>query len=82
MTIADLKLSIFRQVDALDKHKLEAFYGVLINFVKEQKDVTDWGKLSDKQKLGIIDAIDEMNAHKGIPGETVIAKYREKYSNA
>ena len=82
MTIADLKLSISRQVDALDKHKLEAFYGVLINFVNEQKDISDWVKLSVKQKQGIFDAIDEMNAHKGIPDETVIAKFREKYSNA
>lgn len=82
MTIADLKLSIFRQVDALDKHKLEAFYGVLINFVNEQKDISDWVKLSVKQKQGIFDAIDEMNEHKGIEGETVIAKYREKYSHA
>jgi len=82
MTISDLKLSIFRHVDALDKHKLETFYGVLINFMNEQKDITDWEKLSGKQKQGIFDAIDEINAHKDMPGETVIAKYREKYSHA
>jgi hypothetical protein len=82
MTVSDLKLKLFRQIDTLEKSKLEEIYGVLINYINGQKDVSDWDKLSDNQKHAIFEAIDEIEAGKGIPNEIVLDKYRKKYFHA
>lgn len=34
MSTEEIKLQIFRQVDALDANKLKEFYGVMLNYVK------------------------------------------------
>jgi len=81
MTTADLKLRIFRQIDALEKSKLEDIYGVLINYINGQRETADWDQLSDKQKQGIIEAIDEMDAGKGVPEKVVMDKFRKKYAH-
>jgi transcription elongation factor GreA-like protein len=82
MTVSDLKLKIFRQIDSLEKSRLEEFYGVLMNYVNGKKDISDWDKLSDTQKQGILDAIDELDSKKGVSNKVVINKFRKKYSNA
>jgi hypothetical protein len=82
MTISDLKLRIFRQIDSLEKNKLEEFYGLLLNYINGQKDISDWDKLSANQKQGILDAIDEIESDKGIPNKVVLDKFRKKYSHA
>jgi hypothetical protein len=81
MTTSDLKLRLFRQIDALDKSKLEELYGVLINYLNGQKDLTDWEKLTESQKLGIMDAIDEIDSGKGISNKVVLEKFLKKYSH-
>ena len=82
MTVSDLKLKIFRQIDSLEKSRLEEFYGLLLNYVNGKKDVSDWDKLTTAQKQGILDAIDEMDSQKGVAHEIVIDKFRKKYFNA
>lgn len=81
MTVSDLKLKLFRQIDSLEKNKLEEIYGVLTNYINGQKDISEWAKLSENQKHGIIDAIDEIDAGKGIMNDVVTEKFRKKYSN-
>lgn len=80
MTVSDLKLKLFRQIDTLEKSKLEEIYGVLLNHINGQKDVTEWNKLSDTQRKGIVDSIDELESGKGIPNKAVIEKFRKKYN--
>jgi hypothetical protein len=82
MTVSDLKLKIFRQIDSLEKNRLEEFYGVMVNFINEKRDVGDWEKLTEEQKQGITDAIEEIDSGKGIPHEEVMANIRKKYTNA
>jgi hypothetical protein len=82
MTVSDLKLKIFRQIDSLEKNRLEEFYGVLINYINEKKDISDWDRLTVGQKQGIFDAIEEIESGKGIPNEKVMSKIRRKYSHA
>ena len=82
MTVSDLKLKIFRQIDSLEKSRLEEFYGLLMNYVNGEKDISDWDKLSDTQKQGILDAIEELDSKKGVSNKVVIDKFRKKYSNA
>ncbi len=82
MTVSDLKLKIFRQIDSLEKSRLEEFYGLLMNYVNGKKDISDWDKLSELQKQGILDAIDELDSKKGVSNKVVIDKFRKKYSDA
>ena len=82
MTVSDLKLKIFRQIDSLEKSRLEEFYGLLLNYVNGKKDVSNWDKLSAAQKQGILDAIEEFESEKGIAHKVVIDKFRKKYFNA
>ena len=82
MTVSDLKLRIFREIDSLEKNRLEEFYGLLMNYINGQKDLSDWDKLSANQKKGILDAIDEIDSGKGIPNKTVLDKFSKKYSHA
>ena len=82
MTISDLKLKIFRQVDSLEKKRLEEVYGVLINYINEHKEISDWEKMTTEQRKGIIDAVEEIDNGRGIPNEKIMSTMRKKYSNA
>lgn len=82
MTVSDLKLKIFRQIDSLEKNRLEELYGVLTNFFNGQKDISDWEKLTEEQRQGINDAILEIDSGKGIPHEKVMGRIYKKYSHA
>jgi DNA phosphorothioation-dependent restriction protein DptG len=81
MDASELKLKIFREIDSLEESKLQEVYGFLQNFVRGEKDLDEWNDLNTKQKQGILDAIEELNEGKGILHESVIAKYRKKYSD-
>jgi len=82
MTVSDLKLKLFRQIDSLEKDRLEELYGVFLNYINGKKDIEDWNDLTDEQKKGIEDAIEEIEAGKGIPHTKVMANIRKKYTNA
>ena len=45
------------------------------------KKVYDWDNLTNDQKQGIHDSIEEIDAGKGISNDKVISKYRKKYSH-
>jgi hypothetical protein len=80
MTVSDLKLKIFRQIDSLEKNRLEEFYGLLLNYINGKKDISDWDKLTLAQKQGLMDAIDQLDSGKGISHNDVIDKLRRKYN--
>jgi hypothetical protein len=61
MTVSDLKIRIFRQIDSLEKSKLEEFYGIMLNYINGQKVISEWDELSISQQ-------------KGIPHKTVLTK--------
>ena len=82
MTVSDLKLRIFREIDSLEKNRLEEFYGLLMNYINGHKDISDWDKLSANQKKGILDAIDEIDSGNGISNKVVFDKFHKKYSHA
>lgn len=80
MTVSDLKLKIFRQIDSLEKNRLEEFYGLLLNYINGKLDISDWDRLTLAQKQGLMDAIDQLDSDKGIPHNNVIDKVRKKYN--
>lgn len=78
MTASDIKLRIFRQIDALEKDKLDELYGVLLNYINSQQDISDWDNLTEDQKTGIYDAIQEIETGKGIPNHVVLEKLHDR----
>ena len=82
MSTEELKLQIFRQVDALDASKLKDFYGLMLNYINSSKDTTEWIGISESEKQGIEDAIKELNDGKGISHEQVMATMKSKYNHA
>lgn len=82
MNAEELKLSLFRKIDSLEKNKLQEVYGVLVNYLNGQKDLNDWQSLTEQQKRGILDAISEIDSGKGISHDMVLSKFRKKYSHA
>ena len=82
MTVSELKLKLFRKIDTLDKSNLEEVYGVLTNYINGKKDISEWDKLSDNQRHGILNTIEEIEAGKRIPNKVVLDKSRKKYSHA
>lgn len=82
MTVSDLKLRLFRQIDALEKNRLEELYGVVLNYFNGQADVSEWNTLTEEQKQGLFDAIDEIESGKGIPNEEIMRKVRSQYPDA
>lgn len=82
MSIADIKLKIFREIDSLEERELNEFYGILLNFINSKRDVNDWDSLSTELKNGIIEAINQIDTGKGVSHENVISKFKNKFSNA
>ncbi len=82
MTTSELKLRLFRQIDSLEKSKPEEVYGVVTNYINGNRDLSDWDKLSDNQKHGILESIEEIRNGKGISNKVVMDKFRKKYPHA
>jgi hypothetical protein len=80
MTVSDLKLKIFRQIDSLEKNRLEEFYGLLLNYINGKKDISDWERFTQAQKKGLMEAIDQLDSGNGISHKDVIDKLRKKYN--
>jgi hypothetical protein len=81
MDASELRLKILKEIESLEETKLQKVYGFLQNFIRGQKDLDEWDDLNTAQQQGIIDAIEELNEGKGVAHESVIAKYRKKYSD-
>ena len=82
MTVSELKLRLFRQIDSLEKSKLEEVYGVVTNYLNGLHDLSEWDKLSDNQRQGVLNAIEEINEGKGIPNKAVMDKFHKQYPHA
>ena len=52
------------------------------NYLNSKKGINDWAKLSEAQKKGLFDAIDEIESGNGKSNKDVLDKFRKKYSNA
>ena len=82
MDASELKLKIFREIDSLEKGKLQELYGYVQNYIRGTKDISEWDNLSLAQQKGIRQAIDDLDKGEGVVHEDVISKYRKKYSDA
>lgn len=77
---AELKLKLFREIDTLDKYKLEEFYGFLLNFLNKNNTDDEWNSLTTAKKNGLLEAINEMNISEGVANDSILKKYTDKYA--
>lgn len=82
MDASELKLRIFREIDSLEKGKLQEIYGYVQNYIRGNKDIDEWDNLSFAQQEGILEAIKDLDKGVGVLHEDVITKYRKKYPDA
>lgn len=80
MNTAELKLKFFRQIDGLDKDKLEEAYGVLLNYINSKDDLDEWNILTINQQQGIVDSIVQLEGNQGVSHEDVMSKYKNMYN--
>jgi predicted transcriptional regulator len=82
MTTAELKLNLFRQIDNMDESHLEELFGIMSNYIASRNDLDEWSFLSEQQQEAILSAIEEAEANKLVPHETVIEEAQKKLANA
>lgn len=79
MSTAEIKLKLFREIDTLDKSKLEQVYGLLFNFLNKETDIEEWDSLSQAQQNGLVQAVAELDAEEGIDHQSIMDKFKKKY---
>lgn len=80
MSIAELKLKFFRQIDGLDKDKLEEAYGILLNYINSKDDLDEWSNLTKHQQKGIVDSVEQFENNQGVSHSEVMKKYKNKHN--
>lgn len=81
MSTAEIKLDLFRKIDALDSKNLEKVYGYLLNFINSTLEVNEWDDMPQNHKDAILSGIRELDDGLGIDHDDVIKKYRKKFGN-
>ena len=82
MDASELKLRIIREIESLEKGKLQELYGYVQNYIRGTKDISEWDNLSLNQQKGIRQAINDLDKGVSLVHEDVISKYRKKHSDA
>ena len=49
MTASEIKIDLFRKIDALKDSRLEEVYGMFINFINSNNEIDDWESLTKEQ---------------------------------
>lgn len=80
MSTAELKLKLFREIDNLEKTKLEEVYGLLLNFINTEENSQEWDTMPKAQQKGLLDAIQELDSNDGLDHKSVLDKYKAKYA--
>jgi len=80
INIAELKLHISRQIDALNPSALVEINKLLDIFLEKQEHVSDeWNDTSEKEKYLILQALEEISRGEVFSHENVMKEFREKY---
>ena len=82
MNSAELKLDLIRKIDKLEKKQLSELSGVVSNMIHGQYGNDDWDLLSQYEKDGILEAIEDLKKNGGIKHETVVNNIRTRIANA
>ena len=71
MDTSKLKLKLFREIDTLEKSKLEQVYDLVLKLIHTERGTKQWDTLSKAQQQGLLDAVEEMNHSEGVAHQSV-----------
>jgi hypothetical protein len=81
MNPAEIKIELFRKLDGLKDNKLNEVYGLLLNYINNEKDVSEWDSLSNEEKAALEQGIEQLNANKTTTHNQVLSAARKKHLN-
>ncbi len=81
MSTSDLKLELFRKIDALDSSSLAQVFGFVQNLQSGFVDEAAWELLSTDQKAGILNVGQSITEGKGVAHEEVVKRMMRKLGN-
>lgn len=79
MNQAEIKIDLFRKLDALKGKSLKEAYGILLNYINSGSDLSEWENLSQEQQEAIQLGIQQLENGEGIVHSQVMQNVRKKY---
>ena len=76
-----IPIDIIDQISSLEKTKQQELFGVIRNFINQNKSVDNWDGFTELQQNSLLQAMEEINQGKGIDHTVVMEQFREKYKN-
>ena len=81
MDSAEIKVDLFRKLEALNSTSLEEAYGILLNFINTKTSTDDWTKLTTKQQDAIKIGLQQLDNNEGVKHQDVMDRAKNKYLN-
>lgn len=79
MNASEIKLELFRKLDALKESRLEEIYGTLINLINSKIEINEWDSLTIEQQKAIHMGIEQLDKGEGRDHKNVISDFRKRY---
>ncbi|NBG67294.1 hypothetical protein [Acidiluteibacter ferrifornacis] len=81
MNSAEIKIDLFRKLDALKGKTLEEAYGILVNYINGESDVNEWQNLTDEQQAAILHGVEQLENGQGRSHNEVMIEMRNRFVN-
>ena len=81
MNSTQLKIDLKRKIDMLQKKQLDELEVIIEDLIQIKNKKNDWDTLSELEKNGILDAINDLKINGGIEQEKMIKNIRTKIIN-
>ncbi|MGB0933187.1 MAG: hypothetical protein ACPGU5_02830 [Lishizhenia sp.] len=81
MNSSEIKIDLFRKLDALKGNRLEEAYGLLLNYINGKNNLQDWKNLTQEQQSALKLGIEQLDNGEGKNHEKVMSDIRRRYTN-
>jgi hypothetical protein len=82
MSSDELKLQLFRQIDAFDTAGLKEFQGVLLNYINSKRESSEWLGVNPAEQTAIEAGLKELDNGNGKCHQEVMRFLRKNYEHA
>jgi len=82
MSAAELKIELFRKLDKLKENELKEAYGLLLNYINGDNEISDWKDLTKQQQEAIKLGIEQLNNGEGRSHKNVMSDFRNRFLDA
>lgn len=81
MNAAEIKMDLFRKLDALTGKRLEEAYGVLLNYINGKSEIDEWQNLTTEQQTAILLGVEQLDNGQGSSHDEVMTNFRKRFAN-